>query len=44
MKPLGTAFDGTGLSTGSAVASGGTPVPGVVIVPGLVDGKQYHWW
>ena len=29
IKPLGTAFSGTGLRTGSAVASSGTPVQGV---------------
>ena len=43
IKPLGTAFSGTGLRTGSAVASSGTPVQGVVTVTGLTNGSQHHW-
>jgi hypothetical protein len=43
IKPVGTAFNGAGLSTGSAVASTGTPVQGAVTVTGLANGTQYHW-
>ena len=43
IKPVGTAFTGAGLSTGSAVASTGAPVQGAVTVTGLANGTQYHW-
>ena len=43
IKPVGTAFTGAGLWTGSAVASTGTPVQGAVTVTGLANGTQYHW-
>ena len=43
IKPVGTAFNGAGLVVGTAVASTGAPVQGVVSVTGLVNGSQYHW-
>ena len=43
IKPVGTAFTGAGLLVGTAVASTGAPVQGVVPVTGLTNGSQYHW-
>jgi hypothetical protein len=43
IKPVGTAFTGAGLWTGSAVPSTGAPVQGAVTVTGLSNGTQYHW-
>ena len=43
IKPVGTAFTGAGLRAGTAVASTGAPVQGVVSVTGLTNGSQYHW-
>jgi subtilisin family serine protease len=43
IKPVGTAFNGTGLRAGNAVASSGAPVQGVVTVTGLTNGSQHHW-
>src|SRR5262249_1643498 len=42
-KPVATAFDGSGLSAGTAVPSAGAPVQGSVTVTGLSNGGQYHW-
>ena len=43
IKPVSTAFNGTGLRAGSPVASTGAPVPGSVTVTGLSNGLTYHW-
>ena len=43
IKPVGTAFTGAGLQAGTAVASTGAPVEGVVSVTGLTNGSAYHW-
>lgn len=43
LKPVSTAFNGTGLRSGAAVASNGAPVQGSVVVPGLANGVSYHW-
>jgi hypothetical protein len=43
IKPVATAFNGTGLRTGTPVASTGAPVPGSVTVTGLSNGLTYHW-
>ncbi len=40
VKPVGSAFDGTGVVTGAAVASGST---GSASVTGLTPGVGYHW-
>lgn len=43
IKPVNTAFNGTGLRPGTPVASTGAPVPGSVTVTGLASGTAYHW-
>jgi hypothetical protein len=43
IKPIGTAFNGSGLRAGSPVASTGAPVQGSVTVTGLSSGLSYHW-
>lgn len=43
IKPVSTAFNGSGLRAGTAVASNGSPVQGSVVVPGLANGVSYHW-
>ena len=43
IKPVATAFNGTGLRAGSPVTSTGAPVPGSVTVTGLSNGLTYHW-
>ena len=43
IKPVATAFNGTGLRAGTPVASTGAPVPGSVTVTGLSTGLTYHW-
>jgi hypothetical protein len=43
VKPITYAFAGTGLVSGTPVASAGTPVQGRVTVTGLTTGVQYHW-
>jgi hypothetical protein len=43
IKPVATAFNGTGLRAGSPVASTGAPIPGSVTVTGLSNGLAYHW-
>ena len=43
IKPVATAFNGTGLRAGTPVASTGAPVPGSVTVTGLSNGLAYHW-
>jgi hypothetical protein len=43
IKPVATAFDGSGLRAGAGVASTGAPVQGSVTVAGLTNGVKYHW-
>ena len=43
IKPLGTAFNGSGLRAGGAVTSTGTPIEGSVTATGLSNGVKYHW-
>ena len=43
LKPVNTAFNGSGLHAGAPVASTGAPVPGSVTVTGLSNGVAYHW-
>jgi hypothetical protein len=43
IKPVTTAFNGSGLRAGSPVASSGAPVQGTVTVTGLSNGVSYHW-
>ena len=41
-KDVGTAFDGTGTTTGTAVAYSGSPVSAWATLSGLTDGQDYH--
>lgn len=43
VKPIGTAFDETGVVEGTGVSYSGTPVEGWAAVTGLIDGTSYHW-
>jgi hypothetical protein len=43
IKPVTTAFNGSGLRAGSPVASTGAPVQGSVTVTALSNGVSYHW-
>ncbi|MBI4052275.1 MAG: hypothetical protein HY400_07195, partial [Elusimicrobia bacterium] len=43
VKPLGTSFDGAGLSTSSFISYSGAAVSTQVVVGGLSPNTQYHW-